>query len=130
MLMIWVSSRLLYSFRGKRRTHHISKANRKIPRFTTQRAKPYQSLNTTETEVIPPPPEHPVPLSLNLNPSNPEFVNSQQSIPPPLAFSGDPLQFPIWLKAFQTLIESRTLLRQITHWRSEGTDQGIYAIRW
>ncbi len=29
--------------------------------------------------------------------------------PEPGTFSGDPLQFPIWLKAFETLIESRTL---------------------
>ncbi len=30
-------------------------------------------------------------------------------LPEPGTFSGDPLQFPIWLKAFETLIESRTL---------------------
>lgn len=30
-------------------------------------------------------------------------------LPQPGMFSGDPLQFPIWLKAFETLIESRAL---------------------
>ncbi len=42
---------------------------------------PTNHSNTTETEAIPPPSADPAPLSLNLNPSNPEFVPNNQFPP-------------------------------------------------
>ena len=36
-------------------------------------------------------------------------AQSRLPLPKPDAFSGDPLKFPVWLKAFETLIETRTV---------------------
>jgi hypothetical protein len=102
---------------GKEPTVRPSSLDPTHPAFTTRNTPsvPVDSHNVTTTSErnnetnSPPTNSNIVQAQLDAISKVLEIQNlNRLPLPEPGTFSGDPLQFPIWLKAFETLIESRT----------------------